>query len=56
MPITAALGLAADSEDESDWLPRFKRLTALDPDKSFAPVDLGVQLYREQVLLRALAT
>lgn len=56
VPITAALGLAADSEDEGDWMPRFKRLTALDPDTSFAPVDLGVQLYREQVLLRALAT
>lgn len=56
VPITAALGLAADSQDESDWLPRFRRLTALDPNKSFAPIDLGVQLYREQVLLRALAT
>ncbi|MCW5704596.1 MAG: hypothetical protein KIT82_18680 [Bradyrhizobium sp.] len=54
MPVTAALGLAAASEDADDWKPRFKRLTGLEPDATLPAPELGVQLYRECLLARSL--
>lgn len=54
LPVTSAQGLAALSEDADDWLPRFKRLTGIDPLKKLKPIDLGLQLYRERLILRAL--
>lgn len=55
LPMTAALGLAVSSDDADDWQPRFKRLTNVDPMHELEPQDLGLQLYREQLMLRALA-
>lgn len=54
LPITAALGLSAASEDAEDWKPRFKRLTGLEPDVVLSAVELGAQLYRERLVVRAL--
>jgi len=55
LPITTALGYAAESDDAADWEPRFKRLTGVDPSELFDPIKLGVQLYRECLTMRALA-
>lgn len=54
VPVTAALGLAAASEDADDWKPRFNRLTGLHADAALPAVELAVQLYRERLLARAL--
>ncbi len=54
IPLTAALGLSAASDDADDWKPRFERLTGLKPDAALPATELGVQLYRERLLARAL--
>ena len=54
LPVTSAQGLAALSEDADDWQPRFKRSTGIDPHMKLKPLDLGLQLYRERLMLRTL--
>lgn len=54
LPVTAVLGLSAASEDADDWKPRFNRLTGLEPDATLPASELGVQLYRERLVARAL--
>jgi len=53
VPITTALGLASISEDAADWQPRFERLTGLAPTIEISAEQLAIQMYREQLLLRA---
>jgi hypothetical protein len=55
LPITAALGIAAISDDAEDWKPRFKRLTNLDPGAELKATECSVQLYRERLVASALA-
>jgi hypothetical protein len=53
LPVTAALGLAADSEDQSDWTKRFERLCGFDASKAcMSPADMALQLYREMIFSR----
>lgn len=54
LPVTAAMGLAAASEDADDWKPRFTRLTGIEPDAALPGTEFGVQLYRECLVTRAL--
>jgi hypothetical protein len=54
LPVTAAMGLAAASEDADDWKPRFTRLTGLEPDGALPGTEFAVQLYRERLVARAL--
>jgi hypothetical protein len=54
LPVTSALGLSAADDDCDDWKPRFKRLTGLEPDTALSATELGVQLYRERLVTRAL--
>lgn len=55
LPVSTALGAAAESEDADDWKPRFERLTRVGADTMVTPIDLGIQLYRERLLERLLA-
>lgn len=55
LPISTMQEMAALSEDADDWLPRFKRLSGIDAQKTeITPVDLALQLYRERLTLRLL--
>lgn len=54
VPVTTALGLAAASDDASDWQPRFERLTGLSSTISITPEQVAIQFYRERLLLSAL--
>lgn len=49
LPLSAAMGLAAESNDEKDWEARFKRLTGINPKAKIKPLDLAVQIYRERL-------
>jgi GTPase-associated system helical domain len=49
LPLTTAMGLAAESNDEKDWEARFKRLTGINPKAKIKPLDLAVQIYRERL-------
>lgn len=54
LPVTAALGLAAASDDAADWKPRFKRLTGLESEASLPATEIGAQMYRERLVTRVL--
>ncbi|WP_233874697.1 GTPase-associated system all-helical protein GASH [Paraburkholderia adhaesiva] len=54
VPITTALGLAAASDDASDWQPRFERVTGLSLATGITPEQVAIQVYRERLLLSAL--
>jgi GTPase-associated system helical domain len=54
LPLSTALGLAAISEDANDWMPRFKRLTKIDPKTKIRPIALASQIYVEQLAHRLL--
>lgn len=49
-PLSSALGLAADADDEDDWKAAFRRKVGLDTDRKFEPLQLTVQLYHESLL------
>ncbi len=49
LPLSTAMGLAAASEDERDWQPRFKRLTGINPTAKVSPLPLAIQMYRERL-------
>lgn len=53
-PLSTALGLAAISEDASDWMPRFKRITKIDPKTKIGPIAVANQIYCEQLAQRNL--
>ena len=55
VPITLAMALAADSGDEEDWIPRFRRATSLDPTSTITPMHLARQVYLERLLARRCA-
>lgn len=52
LPLSTAMGLAALSDDESDWEPRFRRITGLNPKAKLRPLELSVQMYRERLVAR----
>lgn len=54
MPLATAMGLAASSDDEDDWQPRFERLTGLKVTQALTIDQLAVQMYREQLVARLL--
>lgn len=54
LPITAALGLSAASDDADDWKPRFTRIVGLAPTLQLPATEFGLQLYRERLVARAL--
>jgi hypothetical protein len=54
VPVTTALGLAAASDDATDWQPRFERMTGISLTTSITPEQVAIQVYREQLLLCAL--
>ena len=49
-PLTAALALAADADDEEDWIAAFRRKVGLDADQELEALHLAVQLYHETLL------
>ncbi len=54
LPLSTAMGLAAISDDADDWMPRFKRLTKVDPKTKIRPIALASQIYNEQLAQRML--
>jgi GTPase-associated system helical domain len=54
-PLAAAMKLSAESNDDPDWQPRFKRLTAIEPTAIVKPMQLAIQAYREALAARLLA-
>lgn len=55
LPISMCLHMAAESDDADDWHGRFQRLTGIEVGAVLDPVSVGVQLYRERLLVKALA-
>ena len=55
VPITLAMALAADSNDEEDWIPRFRRATSLDATSAITPMHLARQVYLERLLMQRCA-
>lgn len=49
LPLTSAMGMAANSDDASDWEPRYTRLTGIDTKVKLKPLDLANQMYREHL-------
>jgi GTPase-associated system helical domain len=49
LPFSTAMGLAALSNDEKDWEPRFKRITGINPKTKLKTMDLAIQIYRERL-------
>lgn len=54
MPLSTAMGMAASSDDEDDWQPRFERLTGLKVTTELTADQLAIQMYRERLLARVL--
>ncbi|MBA4760008.1 GTPase-associated system all-helical protein GASH [Sphingosinicella sp.] len=52
LPLSTAMGLAALSDDERDWEPRFRRTTGLNPKAKLRPLEFAVQMYRERLVAR----
>ena len=52
LPLSTAMGLAAISNDEPDWEPRFRRITGLNSKVRLKPLELSVQMYRERLVAR----
>jgi len=52
LPLSTAMGLAALSNDEADWEPRFRRITGLNSKAKLRPLELAVQMYRERLVAR----
>jgi len=50
MPLSTAMGLAASSDDEDDWQPRFERLTGLKVTQELTIEQLAIQMYRERLV------
>ena len=55
VPMSLAMALAADSGDEEDWIPRFRRATSLDATSMITPMQLAHQVYLERLLTRRCA-
>lgn len=55
LPVSTSLRLAAESDDEDDWYPRFFRLTNISVDVELTPLELSLQLYRERLVAKAFA-
>lgn len=54
LPITAGVCLALDSDDESDWEPRYARQLQVEASTVLSVRDASLQVYHEQLLLREL--
>jgi hypothetical protein len=52
LPVSAALGLSASSDDAPDWEPRFERITQVSADVLLTPLESALQVYRERLTLR----
>lgn len=56
LPISGAVCLALDSDEQPDWEPRYMRQLQIEASSAFSVRDAAVQLYLEQLLLRELAS
>lgn len=54
LPLSLAMAIAADSNDATDWEPRFQRLTNIAPDIRIGVLNLATQLYNERLLAKTL--
>jgi hypothetical protein len=52
VPMLSATSLSVESEDEDDWHARFRRITGIEASASLSPLDAGLQIYRELLLIR----
>lgn len=56
LPVSAGVCLALDSDEQPDWEPRYMRHMQIDASSALSVRDASVQMYLEQLLLRALSS
>ena len=54
-PVLTAFAKVAQIGGGTAWHAAYKKAVGLEPSVSFAPFELAIQVYRERLLLRALA-
>ncbi len=54
LPMLTAIKTRASTGEDNAWQPVLRRLTGLDANTTVSPLDLGMQVYREVLLARAL--